>query len=364
VRGVLWLPPFSQSVIRSRGPHLSGEAMPEQQAAPRSNKSAMYSSPYESSPGGPSLAEGERTRTHALDDPRRVTQRPTESTGSTWAAIGRSASHHQTEEIRKLLPTIEIFDLQIAASPAADMVERIRSTARSRRVRLAYVNAHTLNLAYGDPSLREALVHSDFVLNDGAGVSLAARLQGRKFPDNLQGTDFNMRLLKMSAAEGWSAFLLGGRPGVPEKAATEILRAIPMLRIAGTRHGFHHQPDLDVARVNASGAEVLLVAMGNPRQEQWLEHHFSKLPHVRLAAGVGAFLDFQAKIVHRAPHWMNICGIEWTYRLAQEPRRLAGRYLTGNPMFLARVIRERLQLASTTHQSIDSNGRDRSQHLE
>ena len=195
--------------------------------------------------------------------------------------------------------------------------------------------------------MREALVHSDIVLNDGVGVSLAARLQGHRFPDNLNGSDFNLRLLEMCASEGWSVFLLGGRPGIPERAATEILQAIPGLRIAGTRHGFHKQPELDVDAVNASSADVLLVAMGTPLQELWLDENLYKLPQVRIGVGVGAFFDFQAKAVRRAPRWMNEWGIEWIYRLAQEPRRLARRYIVGNPYFVFRVVYDRLQLADS-----------------
>lgn len=257
--------------------------------------------------------------------------------------------HLQEEHIRESVPTIQILGLQVAATTAAQMIDCIRSATRSARVRLAYVNAHTLNLAHSNPSLRTALLHSDFVLNDGAGVSLAARLQGRRFPDNLQGSDFNMHLLRMCASEGWSVFLLGGRPGVPEKAATEILRAIPELQVAGTRHGYHRQPELDVEAVSASRADVLLVAMGNPRQELWLEEHFCKLPQVRIGAGVGAFFDFQAKTVRRAPQWMNRWGIEWIYRLAHEPHRLAKRYIIGNPYFVARVLHGRLRSAHTRH---------------
>ena len=252
------------------------------------------------------------------------------------------------DPIFERVQTVEILGVQIAISTATEMIERIRSDALIGRVRLAYVNAHTLNLAFEDRSLRGALSHSDFVLNDGIGVSLAARLHGRTFPENLHGSDFNMHILKMSASEGWSVFLLGGRPGIPERAASEIVRMIPDLKIAGTRHGYHEQSEMDVEAVERSTADVLLVAMGNPRQELWLEENFCKLSQVRIGVGVGAFLDFQAKVVTRAPQWMNNWGIEWVYRLAQEPRRLAKRYLVGNLTFIFRIMRERILLGKTT----------------
>jgi exopolysaccharide biosynthesis WecB/TagA/CpsF family protein len=237
---------------------------------------------------------------------------------------------------------IELFGLHVAAATAAEMIANIRTAALSGRVRIAYVNAHTLNLACRYESLRAALQHSDFVLNDGAGVALAARIHGRRFPANLQGSDFNLQLLRMVAFERWPVFLLGGRPGIADRAAAEIARAVPGVHIAGTRHGYHRRPEHDVAAITASGAEVLLVAMGNPRQELWLEECFRELPHVRVGVGVGAFLDFQAKVISRAPGWMNDCKIEWLYRLAQEPRRLSKRYIIGNPQFVLRVMRERI----------------------
>ena len=241
--------------------------------------------------------------------------------------------------------TIKILGVKIAIATAAEMIERIRVAAKSGPTRVAYVNAHTLNLAFEDSSLRMALLHSHFVLNDGAGLSLAARLHGCAFPENLHGSDFNVTLLRMAAAEGWSVFLLGGRPGIADRAAGGLVRLIPGLRVVGTRHGFHSHRHADVQAVNASEADVLLVAMGNPLQELWLEEHFGALQHVRVGVGVGAFFDFQANAVPRAPQWMNDRGIEWLFRLAQEPRRLAKRYLLGNPTFVFRVLRERLSRA-------------------
>jgi exopolysaccharide biosynthesis WecB/TagA/CpsF family protein len=257
----------------------------------------------------------------------------------------RESDPHGHESV----PTIEILGMPVMAATAAEVIARIRSAARRARVRIAYVNAHTLNLACATPELRVALSHSDFVLNDGIGVSLAARVQGRRFPCNLHGSSFNTQILRMSAAEGWPVFLLGARPGISEQAAAKLLRSIPGLQIAGTRHGFHQRSEHDVSAVTASGAQVLLVAMGNPRQELWLEEHFCDLPDVRLGVGVGAYLDFQADAVRRAPEWMNSCGVEWLYRLTQEPRRLGRRYIVGNPTFLARVMRDQLHTSNVGH---------------
>jgi exopolysaccharide biosynthesis WecB/TagA/CpsF family protein len=133
-------------------------------------------------------------------------------------------------------------------------------------------------------------------------------------------------------------FLLGARPGVAATARAELTGAIPGLRVVGARHGYHHRAERDAAAVEFSGAEVVLVGMGNPQQELWLNEWFCQLPAARIGVGVGAYLDFQARAVRRAPAWMNDYGLEWAYRLAQEPRRLAARYLLEGPQFLLRAL--------------------------
>jgi exopolysaccharide biosynthesis WecB/TagA/CpsF family protein len=221
---------------------------------------------------------------------------------------------------------------------AAIQEVRERMTVK-RRLTIMYANAHTLNTAAGDAGFRAALNGSDLVLNDGAGVTLAGRLKRSPFHENLNGSDFNLRLLETASEEGWRVFLLGGLPGVAELAAANIRKRLPALEIVGTRHGFFRDPAGDAAAVRRSGAEVVMVALGHPRQELWLADHLAE-SGAACGVGVGAFLDFQSGTIRRAPRWMNRLGIEWLYRLAQEPRRLWRRYLVGNPTFVYRVVRE------------------------
>ncbi len=212
---------------------------------------------------------------------------------------------------------------------------------RGQQVRLSYVNAHTLTLAARDDRLKQALLSSDLVLNDGIGVELAARMRGAHFPENLNGSDFNARLLELAAEHRWRVYLLGAQPGVSEAAAARARDAYPGLPIAGTAHGYTDRDPAEVAaQVRERQADVLMVAMGNPDQELWLEDQLGP-SGARLGVAVGAFLDFTAGRVPRAPAWMNRLGIEWCFRLAQEPRRLAGRYLVGIPVFLRLAWAER-----------------------
>jgi exopolysaccharide biosynthesis WecB/TagA/CpsF family protein len=208
---------------------------------------------------------------------------------------------------------------------------------------IAVENVHALNLAYRDPGHRAALNRADLVLNDGTGVLLGARLLGRRFPQDLHGNAFTPYLLKRAAERGWSIFFLGAAPGVAETAQQVLIEKYEGLQVIGTRDGFFkREEEAQVAeKIKASGAELLMVGMGMPLQEQFLDRNLAATG-VRLASTVGAFFDFQADTVPRAPGWVQRMRIEWVYRLTKEPRRLWRRYVLGNPLFVYRVIRQRI----------------------
>jgi exopolysaccharide biosynthesis WecB/TagA/CpsF family protein len=244
------------------------------------------------------------------------------------------------------LERIDVLGVPVltAEPPTARRAVAQACLAQDEPVKVAYANAHSLNLASTDPAFRSALQGFEFVFNDGAGVSLAARVQGRPVPANLNGSDFTPLLLELAVRQGWSVFFLGGRPGTAERAAGRLATRFPELRVAGTAHGYFEpeQSAAVVASVRRSGADVLIVAMGNPLQELWLEEHLAATGAL-MGVAVGAFLDFAAGNVPRAPRWMNRLGIEWLYRLAQEPRRMWRRYVVGNPLFVMRVLTEQLR---------------------
>jgi len=206
---------------------------------------------------------------------------------------------------------------------------------------LCYVNAHSLNLAYRDAAYRGALSRADLVLNDGIGLHLAARMQGRQFHENLNGSDFTIRVLSLAAREGWRVFLYGGRPGVAATARDRLSEQIEDLQVVGVCDGYgSHSPEEVAAKIRWARADVVIVALGQPSQEQWLDEHLDATG-CHLGLGVGAFLDFASGTIRRAPQWMNRCGIEWMFRLLLEPGRLWRRYVVGNPIFLWRAWRLR-----------------------
>jgi exopolysaccharide biosynthesis WecB/TagA/CpsF family protein len=233
---------------------------------------------------------------------------------------------------------VRIFGIDIDAVSGERMLAHINGLRSHGHGRIAFVNAHSLNLAYEVPEFRAALKRCHFLLNDGVGVELAARVRGGRFPENLNGTDFILRILTLAAEREWRVFLYGGRPGVAETASDALRRRISELTIAGTANGY---VAADVAaEVKAAGADLVLVGLGQPLQELWLDANLD-LTECTLGIGVGAFLDFAAGRVPRAPRWMSRCGVEWLFRLSCEPQRLWRRYLLGNPVFLWRAWRLR-----------------------
>jgi exopolysaccharide biosynthesis WecB/TagA/CpsF family protein len=241
------------------------------------------------------------------------------------------------------IPAIEIMGVPLASlAPEAAIGEIVRLYERNAPAQVAYVNAHGLNLAWEDRSFGDLLRRTDLVLNDGKGVMLAARLLGRRFPADLNGNFFSPHVLQLAAKKGWPAFFLGAKPGIAAKAADLLSRRFEGLNVLGTQDGYFTTEEEDdvVQTIRDSGAGLLLVAMGNPAQERWIDRFLDKTG-VRLGLGVGAFFDFQTGTVARAPKWMNSIGMEWIHRLYKEPRRMWRRYIFGNPRFIARVLRSR-----------------------
>jgi N-acetylglucosaminyldiphosphoundecaprenol N-acetyl-beta-D-mannosaminyltransferase len=226
-----------------------------------------------------------------------------------------------------------------AYAPDEAMDELMRRLDERNRARVYFINAHCLNVASKDPSYRQALAEAELVLADGSGVLLGSRLLGIPVVHNLNGTDLVPRLLEKAAMRQRTVYLLGGMPGVAARVAATLQQRFDGLRIAGFDHGYvprERHSDV-VARIRAARPDILLVAMGVPLQEEWLREHWDELP-VTLGIAVGALFDFLSGRLPRAPRWMRALGIEWSYRLLLEPRRLWRRYLVGNVTFMLRVL--------------------------
>lgn len=217
----------------------------------------------------------------------------------------------------------------------ADVIALVRSHVQQRRpLDVAICNAHTILTALDDPDYAGTLQQMT-LLNDGIGISLANRLlNGEAFPENLNGTDLIPNLLA-DIGTPLRIFLLGAREEQVAGARAQIEAAYPMHEVVGCRDGYFGEDETaDVcAAINAVKPDLLLVAMGNPRQEFFITSNRSRLD-VPVAIGVGALFDFLSGAVVRAPRIVQKLGLEWLFRLLQEPRRLFRRYVIGIPRFL------------------------------
>ena len=201
-------------------------------------------------------------------------------------------------------------------------------------------NAEIAYEALYDETLRALINGADLVLPDGAGVVLASKLLKTPLKQKVAGVDFADGLLGVLETTGQRLYLLGSKPGIGELAAQKMMQKHPRLRIAGIADGYFQDEAPVIDKINASGADVLFVCLGAPKQELFMKDHLDAL-HVKLMIGLGGSLDSFAGTVKRAPKWMIRCNLEWLYRLIKEPKRF-GRMLR-LPKYLFAVLGKRIR---------------------
>jgi len=250
---------------------------------------------------------------------------------------------HSRQPVVVPLETRSILGIDVAALEwDAALSHMHRLLAERSFTKVSFLNAHNANVACTDTEFAAAL--ADFlVLPDGVGVDIAAKLlYGAPFPANLNGTDFIPALLA-SQGQPLTIGLLGAKRVNAEAAAAKLTELAPQHRIEVIHDGYFSAAEEQgiVERIEALRPDILLVAMGVPRQELWIARNLSAR-HVTLPIAVGALLDFMSGAVPRAPLLVRQLRMEWLFRLAIEPGRLWRRYIFGNPVFLMRVAGQKL----------------------
>lgn len=233
---------------------------------------------------------------------------------------------------------MSILDRPVHMLGMNDAVAAVCRLAREglKTSQVVTANVEILYASLRDRELAGILEEAELVTADGAGVLLAARLGGKRLPERVAGFDLMLACLQEAARESLPVFFLGARPEVLQEALLRIRERFPGLTIAGSHHGYFNEQEggAIAAQIRARQPQLLFVALGAPRQEKWIYQHREKLPPC-VAVGVGGSLDVLAGKVQRAPNWMQKCGLEWLYRLLQDPSRFSR--ISVIPLFLLKV---------------------------
>jgi N-acetylglucosaminyldiphosphoundecaprenol N-acetyl-beta-D-mannosaminyltransferase len=215
-------------------------------------------------------------------------------------------------------------------------------------------NAAILCMMRRDPELGEACRRGDLIVADGMSVVWTSRLAGLPIPERVAGVDMMARLLEAASADGLRVYFLGARPEVVAALARRCGRDFPGLTVAGFRDGYFRREDHPaiVAEIRAAAPHLLFVGMPSPFKETWCERHRADLD-VPVIMGVGGSFDVLAGYVRRAPRLIQSAGLEWSWRLAMEPRKMWKRYLVTNSEYLSlaagEILRHRRGLALRAH---------------
>ncbi len=241
--------------------------------------------------------------------------------------------------------TVEILGIPLALTDYERTLDWIAATAERRaRGYVCVAAVHTVMACQEDPELRAAVLAADFTVPDGQPLVWGMNLLGHSLNERVYGPDLMARACERAARTGQRFYLYGGRESTLATLAEALPRRYPGLRIVGTRFApFRRlepaEADAIAAEINASGADVVWVGLGVPLQEKWMFEMRERL-EVPVLVGVGAAFDFHAGIKRQAPNWLQRLGLEWAFRLSQEPRRLWKRYLLYNPRFVSGFARQ------------------------
>jgi N-acetylglucosaminyldiphosphoundecaprenol N-acetyl-beta-D-mannosaminyltransferase len=254
-------------------------------------------------------------------------------------------------------PQRVLFDLRIDALTIDETVERcLGAVAANELLEVGVVNAAKLVKMRRDAGLRDAVAGCDVIVADGQSVVWASRLLRARLPERVAGIDLFQRLLAEAERKGLSVYFLGARPDVLAEMGRRVSHWYPRLRIAGSRDGYFADEDAATVadEIAASGADLLFLGMTSPKKEKFVAA-YGRRSGARVVHGVGGSFDVLAGKVRRAPATWQRVGMEWLYRVLQEPRRLGPRYVTTNVVFVGMVLREMVR--SRRHPSTANGNR-------
>lgn len=253
---------------------------------------------------------------------------------------------------RKTCPIIGIpVDIGSIDGISQTIIERV-GDPESRGGYVCVANVHMLTIAHENPKFKNVLSNANLTISDGIPLVWTQKLKGYQNAERVCGPDLMIALCNLASKSDQSIYLLGSNPETIALLSHKLIEQFPTLKIAGMHSPkkLPEEPDLDldlVEKINTSGASLLFVGLGCPKQEFWCATH---APYLKpIALGVGAAFDFHAGTKSRPPLWVQKNGFEWLYRLASEPRRLWKRYLISNTQFIYFSLGDFLKSAFTKH---------------
>jgi N-acetylglucosaminyldiphosphoundecaprenol N-acetyl-beta-D-mannosaminyltransferase len=235
-----------------------------------------------------------------------------------------------------------VLGCPVTKLPLEDFVTLTEQFISAKKPRyIVVVNAAKLVKMRRDKDLEQSVLAADAIGADGVPVVWASWLLGNPLPGRVNGTDLMYKLLEKADEKGYRIFFFGARDEVLQQVLARVRTCYPGVEIAGSQHGYFRPEDEPaiVRKIRASNADILFIGFGTPKKELWVGRYLQEM-QVSVCHGVGGSFDVFAGIVQRAPLWMQKSGLEWLFRLCQEPTRLWKRYLVTNTVFTLLVLKE------------------------
>ncbi|MBI2428664.1 MAG: WecB/TagA/CpsF family glycosyltransferase [Ignavibacteriales bacterium] len=260
-------------------------------------------------------------------------------------------SKKQTQQVRFQLRSFYLMGTRVDNIDSDLALRIVRHYAvdhgADRARKIFFTNVHSICSAQQNEILKQCINLGDLVLPDGSGLRIGGKMTGNPIIENLNGTDFTPKVLRMAEDEGLSLFFFGAEEPVVQQCCNRIRNAYPKLRIAGYRNGYFQESEDKniVEQINAARPDILLVALGTPKQEIWLTRYSHDL-NVNVAMAVGGLFDFLSMTKKRAPLWMRRLGIEWLFRFLHEPKAKWKRIIIEIPMYFSMLFAKKYVPAS------------------
>ncbi len=238
--------------------------------------------------------------------------------------------------------TVELFGVPIRSVTMNQVVECVHASSLSRRsMNIGVVNAAKIVNMRKDPELSEAVLSSDDIYADGMSVVWASRILGHPLPERIAGIDLMHEIMALASANKLRVFCLGAKQEILDKVIAEFTGLYPGAVIAGSHHGYFNEDGeaLVADKIREANADILFVAITSPKKERFMAK-WSAHMRVPVVHGVGGSFDVVAGLVERAPESWQRLGLEWLYRVKQEPRRLWKRYFVTNSVFIGMIVKQ------------------------